>query len=129
MVIDKNMDFQYILNFDGIWATGKIIDYLVGNHTTLNKALVELPEYFYLKKNIPCNWDDKGNIIRRLAEDKKEVIELKEGIKFIDDKGWALIIPDEEKAVFNLYIEGYNEEYAEELWIKYDDKIKYLMKN
>ena len=91
--------------------------------------LQELPEYFYLKKEIPCKWDDKGNVIRRLTEDRKEGIELKEGVRFIDDEGWVLIIPDEEKPIFNLYIEGYNEEYAEELWIKYDDKIKNLMRN
>ena len=128
-IINKNIGFQYILNFDGIWAVGKIIDYLVRNKTTLNRVLQELPEYFYLKKEIPCKWDDKGNVIRRLTEDRKEGIELKEGVRFIDDEGWVLIIPDEEKPIFNLYIEGYNEEYAEELWVKYDDKIKNLMKN
>ncbi len=128
-IINKNIGFQYILNFDGIWATGKIIDYLIGNNITLNQVLQELPEYFYLKKEIPCKWDDKGNIIRRLTEDRKEGIELKEGVRFIDDKGWALIIPDEEKPIFNLYVEGYNEEYAEELWVKYDNKIKSLMED
>ena len=127
-MVKEKIDCQYILNFDNIWATGKIIDYLVGNNTTLNKIVGELPEYFYLKKEIPCRWDDKGNIIRRLTEDRKEGIELKEGIRFIDDKGWALIIPDEERPVFNLYIEGYDEEYAEELWIKYHEKIKNMMK-
>lgn len=127
-MVKEKVDFQYILNFDSIWATGKIIDYIVGNNTTLNKIVGELPEYFYFKKEIPCRWDDKGNIIRRLTEDRKEGIELKEGVRFIDDKGWALIIPDEERPVFNLYIEGYDEEYAEELWIKYDEKIKSMMK-
>lgn len=128
-IVNKKIDFQYILNFDSIWATGKIINYLIGNNTTLNKILIELPEYFYFKKEIPCNWKDKGNVIKRLTVDRKDGIELKEGVRFIDDKGWALIIPDEEKPIFNLYIEGYNEEYAEELWIKYDEKINNLIKN
>ena len=88
-----------------------------------------MPRYFYLKKEIPCKWDDKGSIIRRLTEGRKEGTELKEGVRFIDDKGWALIIPDEERPIFNLYAEGYNEEYAEELWIKYDEKIKSMMKD
>ena len=126
--MNTDIDFQYILNFDGIWATGKIIDHLIGNNTKLNKIVGELPEYFYLKKEIPCRWDDKGNIIRRLTEDRKEGVELKEGVRFIEEKGCALIIPHEEKPVFNLYIEGYNEGYAEELWTLYDGKIKDLMK-
>ncbi len=127
-IMREKVDFQYILNFDGIWATGKIIDYLIGNETTLDSIVKGLPEYHYLKKEIPCRWNDKGSIIRKLTEDRKEGVELKEGIRFIDDKGWALIIPDEEKPIFNLYTEGYNEEYAEELWIKYDEKIKNMMK-
>jgi mannose-1-phosphate guanylyltransferase/phosphomannomutase len=128
-IVNKNIDFQYILNFDGIWATGKIIDYLIENNATLNKMIQELPEYYYLKKEIPCKWNEKGNIIRRLAEDKKEHIELNEGVRFIDDKGWALIVPDDEKPLFNLYIEAYDEEYAEELLTKYDDKIRDLLKS
>ena len=127
-MIKGKTNLQYILNFDGIWASGRIIDYLVGNDTTLNNILATLPEYFYLKKEIPCRWDDKGNIIRRLTENKKEGMEFKEGVRFIGDKGWALIIPDENKPVFNLYIEGYNEEYARELWVEYDQMIKEMMK-
>ncbi|MFW5649318.1 MAG: sugar phosphate nucleotidyltransferase [Candidatus Alkaliphilus sp. MAG34] len=129
MIMKEKADFQYILNFDSIWATGRIIDYLVGNNTTLDRIMGELPEYFYLKKEVPCKWNDKGSIIRRLTEDSGEGTELKEGVRFIDDKGWALIIPDEERPVFNLYTEGYNEEYAEELWTKYDEKIKKMMKD
>ena len=41
----------------------------------------------------------------------------------------GLIIPDEEKPKFNLYIEGYNKEYAEELWLEYDKKIRELKRN
>lgn len=128
-ILKNELNFQYILNFDGIWAVGKIMDYLVENNIVLNQVLQELPEYFYFKKEIPCNWDDKGKVIRRLTEDRQLDTELKEGVRFTDDKGWALIIPDEEKPRFNLFIEGYNEEYAEELWVKYDEKIKKILKD
>ncbi|WP_143035270.1 sugar phosphate nucleotidyltransferase [Tepidimicrobium xylanilyticum] len=124
----KDLEFQYILNFDGIWASGKIIDYLIGNNMVLNQLLQELPEYFYLMKEIPCKWDEKGNIIRRLTGDGKAGIELKEGIRFMDNKGWVLVVPDEEKPKLNLFIEGHDEEYAEELWSKYHDRITKLLK-
>lgn len=128
-LVDKKIDFQYILNFDSIWATGRIIDYLIGNDVTIDQLLKDLPQYYYFKKEIPCRWDDKGKVIRRLTEDRKEGIELKQGVRFIDDKGWVLIIPDDEKPKFNLYIEGYNEEYAEELWLEYDKKIRNLLQD
>ena len=128
IIIDKGIEFQYILNFDGIWAIGNILDYLYGQNMTLNKLLQEIPEYFYFKKEIPCQWEDKGNILRRLTEEGQQGKELIEGVRFIEDKGWAMIIPDEEKPIFNLYIEGYDEEYAEELGNLYDEKIKKLIK-
>lgn len=126
-IVDRNIDFQYIINFDSIWATGKIIDYLIGSDVTIDQLLKELPEYHYFKKEIPCRWDDKGKIIRRLIEDRNKGIELKEGVRFIDDKGWVLIIPDDEKPQFNLFIEGYNEEYAEELWTEFNEKVHNLI--
>jgi mannose-1-phosphate guanylyltransferase/phosphomannomutase len=128
-LIDEEKKFQYILNFDGIWGIGIILDYLMEKNTTLSHILKELPEYFYMKKEIACKWTDKGNIIRRLSEDKKYNIELIEGVKFIDDRGWVLIIPDEEKPVLNIYIEGYSRIFLEELWQEYNEKLKGMMRN
>src|SRR5699024_5753542 len=122
-LVQEENKFQYILNFDGIWASGILLDYLIGYNTSLNRLVQELPEYFYIKKEIPCKWDHKGNIIRRLSEAHRDSAELIEGIRFIEDRGWALLIPDEDKPVFNLYVEGYSEEYAEELGTFYHEKI------
>jgi len=127
-ILKKNDDFQYIISFDSLWATGKILDYLIGNGVTINKLLHELPQYYYFKKEIPCRWDDKGKIIRSLTLDRKQGIELVKGVRFIDDKGWVLIEPDDENPKFNLYIEGYNEEYAEELWTQYNEKVNSIMR-
>lgn len=125
---EKKDDFQYTVSFDSLWATGKILDYLIGNGISINELLHELPEYHYFKKEIPCRWDDKGKIIKRLSLHREEGIELVKGVRFIDDKGWVLIEPDDEGPKFNLYIEGYNEEYAEELWTQYKEKVNKLMK-
>lgn len=126
-MLNRNIDFQYTLNFDSILASGIILDYIIGENTSLKEIVAEIPQYFYVKKQIPCSWDDKGSIIRRLAEDRKQKIEMEEGVRFIDEKGWALIIPDQEKPHFNIYIEALNEEYAEELWTFYDDKIREMI--
>ena len=128
-VLNMNIDFQYTLNFDSILASGRIIDYIISENISLKEMVNEIPQYFYIKKQIPCGWEDKGSIIRRLAEDRKEKIEMEEGVRFIDEKGWTLIIPDQEKPQFNIYIEALNEEYAEELWTFYDDKIKKMIES
>lgn len=128
-MINKDYFCQYILNFDSIWGSGKIIDYLVGEGRSLSEIVDELPDFHYIKRELPCNWEDKGRIIRQLIEESEEEIEMFEGIKINNDKGWALILPDKERPNFNIYIEGFEEEYAEELSDLYEEKIKAMLEN
>ncbi|MFA7410661.1 MAG: sugar phosphate nucleotidyltransferase [Tissierellaceae bacterium] len=117
-------DFQYVLNFDNVLASGMILDYIVGEGISLRELVDEIPRYHYLKKEIPCSWDNRGSIIRKLGEAGEEKVEMEEGIRIVDDRGWALIIPDEKDPHLNIYVESLEEEYAEELFAFYHDKIK-----
>ncbi|WP_243096940.1 mannose-1-phosphate guanyltransferase [Thermohalobacter berrensis] len=129
-ISDKNSLIQYILNFDGIWGTGKIIDFLIQNETSLSKIADEVPNFHYVREEIACDWKDKGRVIREVIEENKDKdIELFEGVKINDNRGWALILPDSEKPVFNIYAEGFSEEYAQELSTFYSEKVKKLLKN
>src|SRR5699024_3381942 len=126
-MIKKDYFCQYILNFDPIWGSGKVIDYLVEDKNKLSVLVDELPDYHYIKRELPCNWEDKGRIIRQLIEESEDKIEMFEGIKINNEKGWALILPDKERPNFNIYIEGFEEEYAEELSSLYEEKIKNML--
>jgi len=127
---EKGVPYQFILNYHAIWAVGIIIDLLVSNSMTLGGLLDEIPAFYYTKKLVQCDWKDKGEIMRKMIEENKNnKIELFEGVKIIDDKGWALILPDNEKASFNIHTEGFTQEYAEELAVFYEDKIKKMIIN
>ncbi len=128
-MIKKDYFCQYILNFDPIWGSGKIIDYLVEDKNKLSELVDQLPDYHYIKRELPCNWEDKGRIIRQLIEESEDKIEMFEGIKINNEKGWALILPDKERPNFNIYIEGFEEEYAEELSSLYEEKIKTMLED
>ncbi|MCG4585298.1 hypothetical protein L0P56_07295, partial [Anaerosalibacter bizertensis] len=127
-IINRNSISQYILNFDAIWGVGKIIDFLVGNDISLTSLIDELPRYYYLEKQVPCKWEDKGEVLRKLIEEDNDVIETFEGARIVDDRGWVLVLPDNEKPVFNIYVEGLSEEYAEELSDFYDKKIRKMIR-
>ncbi|MCR2043100.1 sugar phosphate nucleotidyltransferase [Anaerosalibacter massiliensis] len=128
-IINRDCLYQYILNFDGIWAIGKILDFLIGENISLNNLIEELPKYYYLEKQIPCRWEDKGEVLRKLIEENSESIETFEGARIIDDRGWVLVLPDNEKPIFNLYVEGFSEEYAEELSNFYNEKIQKILEH
>ncbi|MFZ5969550.1 MAG: sugar phosphate nucleotidyltransferase [Bacillota bacterium] len=126
----EDLILQYILSFNAIWALGLITDFLAEKNMKLSDLVQELPQIYYKKQEIPCEWKDKGRVIRQLiGENRNDNIEMFEGIKIHQDKGWALIVPDSERPVFNVYTEGFTEEYAQELSVIYSKKVKELLEN
>ena len=133
MLAEKDSEegmLQYHLIYNAVWALGYIIEFMVEKSIPLNSLIDEIPLFYFIKKEIPCNWEDKGRVMREMImSQNNQNIELFEGIKILQDKGWALILPDSEKAVFNIYTEGFSQEYAEELSSQFSEKVKYLLKN
>lgn len=127
---DEEMFTQYLFNFDAISAVCKIIDFLAENKIRLSNIVDQIPEFYFIKKQIECEWDDKGRVIKNIImQSNNKNIELFEGVRINTDKGWCLVLPDKEKALFNLYTEGVCQEYAEELSIDLSSKIEKLLKN
>ncbi|MDD4503673.1 MAG: sugar phosphate nucleotidyltransferase [Clostridiaceae bacterium] len=120
--------FQYILNFDGIWGIGSLIDFMAYNSVGLYDLVNELP-YFHMERNeVKCDWQHKGRVIREIIEENKNrEIELFEGVKINSENGWVLVLPDSERPVCNIYAEGVSEEYAKELAAEFTDRIKSIV--
>lgn len=122
--------FQYILNFDGIWSIGILLKFLIEKELKLSELLDQIPEFYFIRNKVNCDWKDKGRIIREIIQEYPDrTIEMFEGLKIYDKKGWTLILPDHEKPTFNLYTEGFTEEYANELSTFFIDKINKMLKN
>ncbi|KAB3534393.1 NTP transferase domain-containing protein [Alkaliphilus pronyensis] len=129
---DKDYEFplQYILNYNAIWSLGLIIDLLVSTNSKLSYLVEEIPEYYYLKDAVPCDWTDKGRVIKDLIEENKNrSIEMYEGVKIMDDRGWTIVLPDHERPLVNIYTEGLSQEYANELSVFFSNKVKDLLKS
>lgn len=125
---DNAPQLQYILYFDGIYAVAKILDFLIENSTTLHILAAEIPPIHIRTQKLNCDFEQRGSIIRRLIEEgKSDSLELFDGIRLSSEKGWSLILPDNERSVFNIYTEGFSEEYADELSVSIADKLKRLI--
>ncbi len=125
---DNASQLQYILYFDGIYALAKVLDFLIENSTTLHKLAAEIPAIHIRTQELNCDFEQRGSIIRRLIEENKsDNLELFDGIKLSSQKGWSLILPDNERSVFNIYTEGFSEEYADELSVSIVEKLKKLI--
>jgi mannose-1-phosphate guanylyltransferase / phosphomannomutase len=120
--------FQYILNFDGIWGIGSLLDFMAANSVILYDLVNELPHFHMEKNEVKCDWQHKGRVIREIIEENKNrEIELFEGVRINSEDGWVLILPDSERPVCNIYAEGVSEEYAKELAAEFTDRIKSIV--
>jgi len=125
---DEHM-LQYQLYFDGVAAVGRIISFLVENKTSIKTLIEELPEFYMKRVELPCDFKERGRVISELIKqnNNNKGIELFEGFKINTKEGWTLVLPDNEKPIFNIFCEGYTEEYAEELSGKITDSIKEII--
>ncbi len=125
---DGRIALQYLLDFDGIQAAARIADFLASKKLRLSQVLKRLPALNYKAIAVPCQWTEKGRVLRQLvAQQNKRKMEMYEGVKIWDDRGWALVLPDSEKPRFNIYAQGHSEEFAEELAAEFSERVSSLL--
>jgi mannose-1-phosphate guanylyltransferase/phosphomannomutase len=54
-------------------------------------------------------------------------LDLLDGIKLFDDRGWVQVLPDPDEPVIHLYAEGRNEEESAALEAEMRDQIEEIM--
>ena len=65
---------------------------------------------------IHCPWSLKGTVMRVLHERLEgRNLDLTDGIKVFDERGWAQVLPDPDEPVVHVYAEGESDEESEEL--------------
>lgn len=115
------------LAFDGIAALIYLLDLLAAQDLTLGGLLEEIPSIKVREREIPCPWNHKGRVMRRLIQETaRNHTEMIDGLKIYHPQGWVLIMPDPEKPSYHVYSEGFSEEISESLTDFYVDKINLL---
>jgi Nucleoside-diphosphate-sugar pyrophosphorylase involved in lipopolysaccharide biosynthesis/translation initiation factor 2B, gamma/epsilon subunits (eIF-2Bgamma/eIF-2Bepsilon) len=121
---------QFLLDFDALAGLVKIIEYLCSLNTTLEETINSIPGFHMSKKSVYCPWELKGKIMRTLiTEEALDKVELLDGVRFITEKGWALVLPDADLPFFNVYSEGDSPESAENISNQYVTKIRSILSN
>ena len=117
---------RFLLYFDGLATILGIMDLMARENLELSDLIEEIPKTYVSTKNIECPWTVKGRVMRTLIDNANRDnsdIELYEGIKINQDRGWTLILPDSDEPLVRIYTEGMTEEYAEELSDFYEKEI------
>ena len=90
--------------FDGMFTVGKLIELLSKVGVSLTELKEGTPERDPRHIEIPCPWELKGKILRKLSkaspEKEKELIE---GVKLREEEGFVFVLPDSDKPILHLY--------------------------
>ena len=109
---------------DAFYSLAMILQHLAHHQDSLGTALERLPEAHMSTDRVSCPIESKGRVMRRLMEEMQgQPLELIDGIKVLREDGWALILPDSEKALFKIVAQGGTPQSASQLTQIYKRKI------
>jgi mannose-1-phosphate guanylyltransferase/phosphomannomutase len=107
---------EFIPAYDAVASLCKLLELLAPVGKPLSALVAELPASTLVHRQLPCPWSLKGTVMRVLTERLRDrQVDLLDGIKVFDERGWAQVLPDPDEPVVHVYAEGETEEDSMEL--------------
>ncbi|MDT8440039.1 MAG: mannose-1-phosphate guanyltransferase [Desulfuromonadales bacterium] len=115
-------DFQ--ANFDGLFMVAKIMELSCRTGLTLDQAFAQLPQHSYHHIQLPCSWECKGGLMRRMSEDAVDRnASFIDGVRIDTERGWVLVLPDQHRPLAHIFVESADAATADSLLASYRTKV------
>jgi mannose-1-phosphate guanylyltransferase/phosphomannomutase len=106
-------------------ASLKLLEMLAVSGLTLHEAIRNVPQRATARDQLPCPWERKGMLMRRLiAATKDDQVELVDGVKVHFGNDWIVLYPDPDRPSFHFLAEAGTRAAAEQLVVTYRDMLK-----
>jgi mannose-1-phosphate guanylyltransferase / phosphomannomutase len=107
---------DFLPGYDAVASLAKLLELLAPVDRPLSELVAELPEPTLVHRQVPCPWELKGLVMRVLNERLADrELDLTDGIKIFDERGWTQVRPDPDEPLIHLYAEGDTREQSDEL--------------
>ena len=107
---------DFLPAYDAVASLAKLLELLAPVERPLSQLVAELPSPTLVRREVPCPWAMKGLVMRVLTERLKDrELDLLDGIKVFDERGWAQVLPDPDEPVVHVYAEGDSVGVSEQL--------------
>jgi mannose-1-phosphate guanylyltransferase/phosphomannomutase len=107
---------EFLPGYDAVASLVKLLELLAPVQQPLSTLTAELPRPTLVHRQLACPWGMKGLVMRVLNERLAgRELDLTDGIKVFDDRGWAQALPDPDEPLIHLYAEGATEDESEAL--------------
>jgi mannose-1-phosphate guanylyltransferase/phosphomannomutase len=115
--------------YDAAATLVNLLALLTAADRKLSELVAELPSVHIVHQSVHTPWDQKGMVMRTLVERSqgRELI-LVDGVKVLEDDGWALVLPDPEEPVTHVWAEGASESQAEARANEYAVRLEQLLR-
>jgi mannose-1-phosphate guanylyltransferase/phosphomannomutase len=116
---------EFQASFDGMFTIAKTIELLATAGVTLSSILEGVPRRTFLQTRVPCTWEMKGGIMRKMSEDSlDEEATFIDGIKVHFGEDWALVLPDQCQPHIHIFAEAKHQKTAQRLLDEYRHKVE-----
>jgi mannose-1-phosphate guanylyltransferase/phosphomannomutase len=107
---------EFLPAYDAMASLCKLLELLAPVRRPLSELVAELPRPTLVHRQLPCPWALKGTVMRVLNERLAERdVDLTDGIKLFDERGWVQVLPDADEPLVPVYAEGATEADPEAL--------------
>jgi mannose-1-phosphate guanylyltransferase/phosphomannomutase len=107
---------QFLPAYDAVASLCNLLELLAPTNQRISELVGDLPVSTLVHRQIPCPWAMKGLVMRVLSErlrDRK--LDLTDGIKVFEKRGWTQVLPDPDEPVVHIYAEGKTKEDSQAL--------------
>jgi len=110
--------------FDGMFSIAKLMELAAACATPLSQGLSSVPERAFLQMTLPCAWEMKGGLMRKMSEDSLEQeATFIDGIKVHFGEEWLLLLPDQYLPYVHIVAEAKDHKTAQRLLGEYQKKV------
>ncbi|MBA3412289.1 MAG: NTP transferase domain-containing protein [Actinobacteria bacterium] len=107
---------DFLPAYDAGASLCKLLELLSPTREPLSALVAQLPVSTLVHSELPCPWAYKGLVMRLLSEHLKgHELDLLDGIKLFDERGWGQVVPDADEPSLHLYAEGRTAEESGEI--------------
>lgn len=116
-------------NFDALFTIAKTLEMLARTGLKLGQIRSELAQRTYCRAQLPCSFELKGGIMRKMSEDSVDLeASFIDGVKVYRDDAWVLVLPDQYRSLVHLFAEADSDAEAKRLLDIYCQKVKLWQK-
>ncbi len=119
---------EFVPAYDAVASLCNLLELLAPVGRPLSELVAELPAPTLVHRQLPCPWGLKGTVMRVLTERLRDQdLDLLDGIKVFDERGWAQVLPDPDEPIVHIYAEGQTEEDSKALEAEYRELVEEIM--